>query len=155
MIVERRLRELGVELPTPPKPMGAYVPSVVVAPLVFISGEKATVNGVLKYRGKVGKELSLEEGYEAARICALNCLACLKSAVGDLDEVERIVKVTGYVNSADGFNQQPKVLNGASELLLKAFGQAGQHARVAVGVSELPDDSPVEVAMIAKVREKR
>lgn len=152
MKVEERLKEAGVELPEPPKPLGAYVPALVVFPFVFVSGEKASVDGKLKYRGKVGRDLSLEEGYEAARICGINCLACLKSVVKDLDEVERIVKVVGYVNSAPGFNQQPKVVNGASELLLEAFGEKGQHARVAVGVNELPDDSPVEVSLIAKLK---
>ncbi len=151
--VEKKLKELGIELPEPPKPLGAYVPAVVVPPFVFVSGEKASVRGVLRYKGKVGKDLTLQEGYEAARVCAINCLACLKSAVGDLGRIERIVKVEGYINSADGFNQQPKVLNGASDLLLRVFGDAGQHARVAVGVNELPDDSPVEVSMIAKLRE--
>jgi enamine deaminase RidA (YjgF/YER057c/UK114 family) len=152
MIVENRIKELGIELPEPPEPLGAYVPAVVADPLVFISGEKASVGGKLKFKGKVGGELSVEGGYEAARICGINCLACLKWAIGDLDRVERIVKVVGYVNSAPGFNQQPKVVNGASELLLKAFGEQGQHARVAVGVNELPDDSPVEVAMIARLK---
>ncbi len=150
--VEQRLRELGVELPAAPKPLGAYVPAVVVDRLAFVSGEKASVDGVLKRRGKVGKDLTLEEGYEAAKICGINCLAALKSAIGDLDRVERIVKVVGYVNSGPGFNQQPKVVNGASELLLKAFGERGQHARVAVGVNELPDDSPVEVSMIVQLK---
>lgn len=152
MKVETKLRELGVELPEPPTPLGAYVPAVVVPPFIFVSGEKASVAGVLKYRGKVGRDLSLEEGYKAARICAINCLACLKSVVNDLDDVERIVKVVGYVNSAPGFNQQPKVVNGASELFLKVFGERGQHARVAVGVNELPDDSPVEVSITAKLK---
>ncbi len=151
MIVEKRLKKLGIDLPQPPKPLGAYVPAVVASPFVFVSGEKATVGGILRYRGKVGRELTVQQGYEAARICAVNCLACLKAAIKDLDRIERIVKIEGYVNSADGFNEQPKVLNGASDLILQAFGEAGQHSRVAVGVSELPDDSPVEVSMIAKL----
>ena len=148
---EARLKELGIELPSPPAPLGAYVPAVRAGSLVFVSGEKASVGGVLRYRGKVGGDLTLEEGYDAARICGLNCLAALRSAV-DLRDVERVVKVVGYVNSAQGFNQQPKVVNGASELFLKAFGEKGQHARVAVGVSELPDDSPVEVSMIVELK---
>lgn len=152
MNVENRLKEKGVELPEAPKPMGAYVPAVVVGPFAFVSGEKASKGGVMQYRGKVGGQLTIEEGYAAARICGVNCLAALKSAIGDLDRVERVVKVTGYVNSGKGFNQQPKVVNGASELFLEAFGEAGQHARVAVGVNELPDDSPVEIAMIVKLR---
>jgi len=152
MSFELKLKELGVELPEAPKPLGAYVPAVKVGSLVYISGEKASVGGVLKYKGKVGEDLTLKEGYEAARICAINCLAALKTIVESLDEVERVVKVIGYVNSAEGFNQQPKVVNGASELLLQIFGEKGQHARVAVGVNELPDDSPVEVSMIFKLK---
>ncbi len=154
MEVESKMRELGIEVPEAPKPLGAYIPAIVVGPLVFVSGEKATVGGRLEFKGKVGKDLSLEEGYEAARICGINCLAALKSVVEDLDDVERIVKVVGYVNSGEGFNQQPKVVNGASELLLQIFGERGQHARVAVGVNELPDDSPVEVSMIVKLKEE-
>lgn len=153
MSIQSKLEELGIELPEPPKPLGAYLPAVVVGHFIFVSGEKASVKGVLKYTGKVGKDLSLEEGYEAARICAINCLACIKSVVQDLNDVERIVKVVGYVNSGEGFNQQPKVVNGASELLLKVFGKAGHHARVAVGVNELPDDSPVEISMIVKLKD--
>ncbi len=153
MEVEKRLKEMGVELPEAPRPLGAYVPVVVAGRLAFVSGEKASVGGVMRYKGKVGSDLSLEEGYEAARICGINCLAALKTAIGDLDKVERVVKVEGYVNSAPGFNQQPKVVNGASELFLKAFGNKGQHARVAVGVNELPDDSPVEVSMVVLLKE--
>jgi len=158
MKVEKKIEELGIKIPEAPKPMGAYVPYVVAGRFVYIAGEKASVKDKMAYKGKVGKELSvgkdlsLKEGYEAARIAGLNCLGSLKEAVGDLDRVERIVKVTGYVNSADGFNEQPKVINGASELLLSIFGERGRHARVAVGVNELPDDSPVEVAMIAMIK---
>ena len=153
MKVEKKMEELGIKIPEAPKPMGAYVPYVVAGRFVYIAGEKATVMDKMVFKGKVGKELSLKEGYEAARIAGLNCLGSLKEAVGDLDRVGRIVKVTGYVNSADGFNEQPKVINGASELLLSVFGERGRHARVAVGVNELPDDSPVEVAMIAMVKD--
>ncbi len=155
MDIEKKLLDMGIELPQPPKPLGAYVPAVVSEPLIFVSGEKASVKGKLKFRGKVGGDLSLEEGYQAARICGINCLACLKWAVKDLDRIDRILKVVGYVNSAPGFNQQPKVVNGASELLLELFGDSGQHARVAVGVNELPDDSPVEVALVARKVSKK
>jgi enamine deaminase RidA (YjgF/YER057c/UK114 family) len=152
MSIEERIKELGIELPAPPKPMGAYVPYVKAGALVYIAGEKATVNDELVFKGKVGKDLTLEEGYEAARIAGLNCLGSLKAAVGNLDTIERIVKVVGYVNSAKGFNKQPQVINGASELLLEIFGDRGKHARVAVGVNELPSDSPVEVEMIAHLK---
>lgn len=152
MSIEKKMIELGIELPAPPKPMGAYVPYVIAGALVYIAGEKATVNDELVFKGKVGKDLTLDEGYEAARIAGLNCLGSLKAAVGSLDTIERIVKVVGYVNSAKGFNKQPQVINGASELLVAIFGDRGKHARVAVGVNELPSDSPVEVEMIAQLK---
>lgn len=150
---EEKIQELGIEIPEPPQPMGAYVPYVRAGAFVYIAGEKATVKDRLVFKGKVGKDLTLQEGYEAARIAGLNCLGSLKAAVDDLDRIERIVKVVGYVNSAEGFTDQPKVINGASELLLSIFGDRGKHARVAVGVNELPSDSPVEVEMIAKLKE--
>lgn len=153
MGIEEKIQELGIEIPEPPQPMGAYVPYVRAGAFVYIAGEKATVKDRLVFKGKVGKDLTLQEGYEAAKIAGLNCLGSLKAAVGDLDRIERIVKVVGYVNSADGFTEQPKVINGASELLLSIFGDRGKHARVAVGVNELPSDSPVEVEMIAKLKE--
>ena len=152
MSIEEKMKELGIELPAPPKPMGAYVPYVIAGALVYIAGEKATVNDELVFKGKVGKDLTLDEGYEAARIAGLNCLGSLKAAVGSLDTIERIVKVVGYVNSAKGFNKQPQVINGASELLLEIFGDRGKHVQVAVGVNELPSDSPVEVEMIAYLK---
>ncbi len=153
MSVEKRINELGIELPPPPKPMGAYVPYVKVGAFVYIAGEKATVNDKLVFKGKVGKDLTLEEGYNAARIAGLNCIGSLKAAVGNLDTIDRIVKVVGYVNSAKSFNKQPQVINGASELLLEIFGDRGKHARVAVGVNELPDDSPVEVEILAYLKQ--
>ena len=153
MRVNKKIEELGIKIPEAPQPMGAYVPYVIAGYFVYIAGEKATVKDKLVFKGKVGKDLSLKEGYEAARIAGLNCLGSLKAAIGDLDRVERIVKVVGYVNSADGFTEQPKVINGASELLLSIFGERGKHARVAVGVNELPSDSPVEVELIAKLKE--
>jgi len=152
MKVEEELRKLGLELPRVPKPMGAYVPAARVGDLVYVAGMKASTDAGMKYRGKVGRELTLEQGYDAARVTVLNCLAALKAEIGDLDKVVRIVQVTGFVNSAPGFHEQPKVINGASELLLKLFGERGQHARVAVGVNELPEDSPTEVAMIVQVK---
>jgi len=106
----------------------------------------------LKFKGKLGKELTLEQGYEAAKVCALNCLAVIKGQIGSLDNIKQIVKVTGFVSSASGFNDQPKVINGASELLGEIFGEQGQHARAAVGVNELPVDAAVEVEMVVKVK---
>jgi enamine deaminase RidA (YjgF/YER057c/UK114 family) len=153
MGIEEKIKELGIKIPKPPQPMGAYVPYVRAGLFVYIAGEKATVNDQLVFEGKVGKDLTVREGYEAARIAGLNCLGSLKAAVGDWDNIKRIIKVVGYVNSADGFNEQSKVINGASELLLSIFGDRGKHARVAVGVNELPNDSPVEVEMIAQLKE--
>lgn len=150
--IEGKLESMGHKLPDVPKPVAAYVPGLQVGNLVFTSGQIPLVAGEVKWRGKVGKDLSLEEGHEAAKICALNCLAVVKSVIGDLDRVSRIVKVVGFVNSAAGFTGQPKVVNGASELLGQVFGDKGQHARSAVGVSELPLDSAVEVEMIVEVK---
>ena len=149
--VEEKLKDLGLELPPCPKPVAAYVPAVEASGFVFASGQTPVVGDKLMYRGNVGSEISVEQAYEAAKICALRCLAELKSAIGTLDRVERIVKVTGYVNSAPGFGDQPKVVNGASELLEKIFGEKGKHARAAIGVAELPDGAAVEIEMIALV----
>lgn len=152
MSFEAKIKELGLEIPDAPKPVAAYVPGVLIDGYVYTSGQIPFVNGELKYTGKVGADLSQEEAYEAAKVCAINCLGVVKSLIGSLDKVEKVVKVTGFVNSAPGFNAQPQVVNGASELLGQIFGEAGQHARSAVGVSELPADAAVEVEMIVKVK---
>ncbi len=149
---EAKIKQLGLVIPEAPKPVAAYVPAVKVDNYVFTSGQIPFVNGELKYKGKVGQQLSEQEGYEAAKVCALNCLSVIKGMIGSLDNIEKVVKVTGFVASAPGFNQQPKVINGASELLGEIFGEAGQHARAAVGVNELPIDAAVEVEMIVKVK---
>ncbi|NLC37886.1 MAG: RidA family protein, partial [Clostridia bacterium] len=133
-------------------PVAVYAPGVQVGNFIYTSGQIPLVNGELKFKGKVGKELTMEEGYEAAKICALNCLGVAKSLLGSLDKIERIVKVTGFVNSAPGFTSQPKVIDGASELLGEIFGEKGRHARSAVGVAELPVDAAVEVEMIIQVK---
>ena len=151
MKIEEKIQSLGYALPPVPKPVAAYVPWVRTGSLVFTAGQIPLADGVLKYRGKVGGELTIEQGYEAARLCTLNALAAIKAAVGDLDRVSRIVKVVVFVNSAPGFTDQPKVANGASEFLANVFGEAGQHARSAVGVSDLPLGSACEVELIAEV----
>ena len=148
---EERLEELGIEIPQVQAPLGAYVPSVISGHLIYISGQLPLVEGELSIKGKVGSEVSIEQGMEAARRASVNALAVLKSELGDFDRVERIVKVTGFIASAPGFNRQADVLNGASELFFQVFGQQGRHARVAVGVSELPLDSPVEIEVIAQI----
>lgn len=152
MSFELKLKELGIELPQAPKPVAAYVPAVQAGGFVYTSGQITMVQGELKYKGKLGKDLAVEEGYQAARICALNALSAIRDVVGSLDNIEQIVKVVGFVNSAEGFTEQPKVINGASDLLKEIFGAAGQHARSAVGVNELPLDTAVEVEMIVKVK---
>ena len=148
---EVRLRELGLELPSVPEPAGAYVPAIRAGILVFTAGQLPFVNGELRKTGKVGDAVSAEEAHAAARLCALNALAAAAAEAGGLDRIGRVVKVTGFVASAAGFNAQPQVINGASELIGEVFGEAGLHARSAVGVAELPLDAPVEVELVAEL----
>lgn len=151
--IEAKIKELGLEVPEAPKPVAAYVPGVRSQEYIYTSGQIPLVKGELKYTGKVGADKTIEEGYEAAKVCALNCLGVIKGLIGDLDKIEQVVKVVGFVNSASGFNMQPKVINGASELLGAIFGEKGAHARSAVGVNELPLDATCEVEVIVRVRE--
>ncbi len=153
MEIEKRLQELGYQLPNPPVPAANYIGSVRVGNILFVGGNIGRINGSLKYRGKVGATVSLEQAYEAARNCALNHLAIIKAALGDLDRVERIVKVLGYVNVAPGFDQMPKVVNGESDLLVQLWGERGQHSRAAVGVASLSQDAPVETEMIVQTKD--
>jgi len=147
--IEKRLAELGITLPPPGAPGGNYVPFVVVGELAFMAGQVAREAGKMKYTGKVGRDVSVEEGAAAARLCAVNLLAQLKAACGgDLDRVERCVRLGGFVNSPPDFFEHPKVVNGASDLMVEVFGERGQHARTAVGVSALPMDSAVEVEAV-------
>jgi enamine deaminase RidA (YjgF/YER057c/UK114 family) len=150
--IEKKLKEMGLSIPEAPAPVAAYVPGVKVGDYIYTSGQIPLVNGVVKYQGKAGLDLSLEKAKEAAKICALNCLGVVKSLVGDLEKVEQIVKVVGFVNSAPDFTAQPQVVNGASELLGELFGKKGAHARSAVGVGSLPLDSVCEIEMIVKVK---
>jgi len=152
MEIEKRLQELGYQLPSPPVPAANYIGSVTVGNILFVGGNIGRINGLLKYRGKVGAAVSLEQAYDAARNCALNHLAIIKAALGDLDRVERIVKVLGYVNVAPGFDQMPKVVNGESDLLVQLWGERGQHSRAAVGVASLSQDAPVETEMIVQIK---
>ncbi|HJD37315.1 MAG TPA: RidA family protein [Candidatus Blautia ornithocaccae] len=152
-IVEEKLKGMGYTIPECPKAAGAYVPAVrTEGGLLFVSGQTAIVDDKQKYVGIVGKDISLEEAYDAARIAALRLLAEVKYAIGDLDRVERIVKVNGYVNAMPGFEQHPKVINGASEFLEEVFGEKGKHARAAIGAGSLPDNAPVEVEMIIEFK---
>lgn len=150
MSASGRLAQLGLTLPAVAKPLAAYVPAVRTGNLVYTSGQLPSVEGVLTHAGKVGSEVTPEDAKIAARTCALNALAAVHALVG-VDAVTRVVKVVGFVASAPGFNGQPGVVNGASELLGEVFGDAGVHARSAVGVSELPLDAPVEVELIVEV----
>ncbi len=151
-MIEEKIKELGFELPGTPKPVAAYIPAIRSKDLVYTAGQIPMVKGDLKYKGKVGTDIELEDAQKAAEICALNCLAAVKGIAGNLDKIERIIKLTVFVNSADGFTEQPKVANGASELVGKILGENGKHARSAVGVSELPLNAAVEIEMIVEVR---
>jgi enamine deaminase RidA (YjgF/YER057c/UK114 family) len=150
MSASERLAELGIVLPTPIPPVAAYVPALRSGSLVFTSGQVPLRAGELVAAGKVGAEVSAEDGYECARVCALNALSVVDALVG-IDSVVRVVKVLGFVASAPTFTDQPHVINGASDLLVEVFGENGQHARSAVGLAALPLDSPVEVEIIVEV----
>jgi enamine deaminase RidA (YjgF/YER057c/UK114 family) len=152
MRIQQELEKLGFALLVP-KPLAAYIPAVRSGDLVFTAGQGPTMDGKPKFIGKLGRELTEEQGYQAAQICAVNCLACVKSVIGDLDKVEQIVKVLGFVASAEGFTRQPWVMNGASEVLIKLFGDRGKHARSAIGTNQLPNGIPVEVEIVVRVRE--
>ena len=152
MSAEGRIKELGLTLPDPPKPGGNYVPAVRVGNLLFLSGHgPSRVEGKPSARGKVGRDLSTEDGYKVAREVGVNLLGTARAQLGSLDKVKRIVKVLGMVNSAEGFGEQPKVINGFSDLMVEVFGEQGRHARSAVGMAELPSGIPVEIEMILEV----
>lgn len=150
--IEERLAELGVELPEVSPPPARFEHAVTVGNLLFTSGTDCKKNGRLLYEGKLGKDLTVEEGYDAAKHTVINLLAVLKNQLGDLDRVNRIVKLLIFINSAEGFNKQPLVANGASDFLEAVFGEKGKHARSAVGASELPFDIPVEIEMIVEIK---
>ncbi len=151
MKIEEKLKGLGFTLPEAPTPLAAYVPALVSGNLVFTAGQIPMHEGKLLYSGKVGKDISSEEGIKAAEICALNCLSVIKKEIGELEKIKRVVKVTVFVNSSEGFTDQPKVANGASELLVKIFEEKGKHVRSAVGVNELPINASVEIEMIVEI----
>ncbi len=151
MKVETRLKEMGIELPPAVKPVGNYVPAVRTGNLVFLSGHGPFKEDGTMVSGKAGREMTLDEGYEAARRVAIGLLGTLKAEIGDLDKVKKVIKVLGMVNCTCDFVDQPKVINGASDLLVQAFGDKGKHARSAVGVNVLPFDITVEIEMIVEV----
>ena len=151
MGVDDRLRELGIELPPAPAPVASYVPVAVSGGFAFVAGQVPLDEGRAMVTGRLGEDLDTEEGAGWARRCALQALSVLRGELGSLDRVERIVKATVFVASAEGFTEQPKVANGASDVLVEIFGEAGKHARSAVGVTSLPLGVPVEVELIAAV----
>lgn len=150
-MIEQILNGIGIEIPEAPKPLASYIPVTKVGNLVFTAGQIPLKGGALAYEGKVGTDITIEEGIKAAQICTINCLSVIKSEIGSLDNIKKIVKVTVFVNSAEGFTDQPKVANGASDLLVEVFGAAGKHVRSAVGVNELPIGASVEIEMIVEV----
>ncbi|WP_028549556.1 RidA family protein [Paenibacillus sp. UNC451MF] len=151
--VEQRLLELGIVLPPSPEPRFTYVPCKRTGNLLYLSGQDCRINGELMYEGKIGSDLTIEQGQKAARQVIINCLAVLKGYLGDLDRVVQIVKLLGFVNSAPGFGDQPYVMNGASDLLVEVFGDSGRHARSAIGTSDLPFHTPVEIEIIVEIRD--
>ena len=151
MHYEARIEELGLVIPELPPAAGSYVPAVQSGSLVFCSGQGPYRDGSFVHLGQVGGDLTLEQGYESARIAALNCLAEIRSVIGSLNRIRRIVQLRGFVNCTSDFFDQPKVINGASDLLLEIFGENGRHARCALGTSSLPLNTPVEVEMVVEV----
>lgn len=151
MTIDERLSELGIELPPAPQPFASYVPVAVAGGIAFVAGQVATEAGTPLATGRLGEDVDVERGAELARRCALQMISALKAELGSLDRVIRIAKVTVFVASANDFTDQPKVANGASDLLVEVFGDAGRHARAAVGVPVLPLGAPVEVELIAEV----
>ena len=151
MSPEEKLKELGIDLPDAPKPLGSYLPCVQTGQLVFLSGILPIRNGTLTRTGRVGENVTIDEAKEDARKATINALAILKAHIGSLDKVQRCIKITGYIASAPDFAEQPKVLNAASDLLFDIFGKAGTHARAAVGVYILPMHSPLEIEFIFEI----
>jgi enamine deaminase RidA (YjgF/YER057c/UK114 family) len=151
--IDAKLAEIGVTIPTPGEPAGNYVGFVITGNLVFLAGQVPLENGVRKYVGKLGRDISVEDGQKAARLCALNLLARLKAACkGDLDRVTRCVKLVGFVNATEDFGDQPKVVNGASDLMVEVFGDSGRHARSAIGMGSLPFGVSVEVEAVFEIQ---
>lgn len=151
-MIEEKIYEKGYEIPEAPKPLAAYIPVIEQDKMVYTAGQLPLKDGKLLYEGKVGKDVTEDEARDCARLSAINCLSVIKSICGKLDNIERIVKITVFVASTDGFNAQPQVANGASEFVVDIFGEIGKHVRSAVGVSELPMNAPVEIEMIVKLK---
>lgn len=149
-MIEDKLKQLNITLPTPPKPAGSYIPVVITGNLAFVSGQIPMQDGKVIHIGKVPTEKSIEDAQSAAKICAINLLAQLKANLGSLDRITKIIRVSGFVNCAPDFSEQPKIINAASDLFFEIFGEKGKHSRIAVGVSSLPLNSTVEIDMIVE-----
>jgi enamine deaminase RidA (YjgF/YER057c/UK114 family) len=149
-VIEKKLESLGIILPVPPKPAGSYIPVVISGNMAFVSGQIPMQDGKVVYTGKVPTERTLEDAKMAAKICAINILSQLKANLGSLDKISKIIRVSGFVNSATDFTEHPKIINAASDLFFEIFGEKGKHSRIAVGVSSLPLNSTVEIDMIVE-----
>ncbi len=149
-MIEDKLRELSIELPTPPSPAGSYIPVVTTGNLAFVSGQIPMREGKVVFEGKVPEQQSLESARDAAKICIINGLAQLKANLGSLDKIRKFVRISGFVNSSPNFIEQPKVINAASDLLVEIFGDMAKHSRIAVGVASLPLNSTVEIDMVVE-----
>jgi len=153
MSVEAKLTKLGIELPPPPPAVAAYEPWMRTGNLVFTSGQLPWRDGEMAYSGRCGEEITEDQGYQAARQCAINAIAQIKAAAGDLDRVKRIVKVDGYVHTAPGFRNHPQMLNGTSELFNAVFGERGRHSRLAIGIDEMPLNAAVQICVTAEIED--
>ena len=150
-MIEKRLKELGIIIPNAPKPAGSYIPVVLSGKLAFVSGQIPIKDGQVIYQGKVGTAQSIDDAQEAAKLCIINGLAQIESYCGTLDNLEKIIKISGFVNSTKDFTEHPKVINAASDLLMKIFGEKGRHSRIAVGVTSLPLNATVEIDMVVEI----
>jgi enamine deaminase RidA (YjgF/YER057c/UK114 family) len=151
-MIEQRIKELGIVWPKVPEPQAAYIPTIQTGQLIYTAGMSSIQNGVRTYVGRLGEDLTVEEGYQSARLCAINCLAAIRKHTGSLDQVKRVVKLTGFIRSSTSFTEQHKVLNGASDVIEAIFGDSGKHVRSAIGVNELPFGICVEVEMIVELQ---
>jgi len=151
-MIEEKINQLGFTLPAAPKPLASYIPAVKSGNLVFTAGQLPIKDGSLVFKGKLGKDLNEEDGKKAAQLCALNCLSVIKNEIESLDNIDRIIKMTVFVSSSEGFINHPQVANGASDLIKDIFGENGKHVRSAVGVAELPLNAPVEIEMIVRTK---
>ena len=150
-MIKKRLKDLGISIPNAPKPAGSYVPVVLTGKLAFVSGQIPIKDGQVVYQGKVGDTQSIDDAQEAAKLCVINGLAQIEAYCGTLDNLEKIIKISGFVNSIKDFTEHPKVINAASDLLMKIFGEKGRHSRIAIGVSSLPLNATVEIDMVVEI----